>query len=246
MKKLVNAAVVSASLLSPAYLLLIVNTGTAIPVAAGQFASIGLPGVCLRRPFSIHDADGAVLSFLIKIVGGGTRRLAKLKPGDTLSIMYPLGNGFMLSEKPAVLVGGGCGLAPLLLLAKQLQAAGARPLAVLGGRSKDDIVELGALAKYAAVRVATEDGSLGARGLVTAELNDLKSGAAVYACGPEAMLKALHKLAAEKNFHLQLSLEALMACGVGACLGCVTDTLKDGRVCVCSAGPVFNAEDLPW
>jgi dihydroorotate dehydrogenase electron transfer subunit len=243
MKKLVFATVLSAKLLTPNYLLLAVDTGERVSVAAGQFATLAVPEVYLRRPFSIHDADGSVLSFLIKIIGAGTRGLASLKPGAKISVMYPLGKGFQLTDKPAVLVGGGAGIAPLLLLARQLKK---KPLVILGGRTKNDIVQTNKFAEYAEVKVTTEDGSLGAKGLVTAELQNVSAGTPVYACGPEPMLKALHKLAAGKKFNLQLSLESIMACGVGACLGCVTQTKEAGHICVCTEGPVFQAEDLPW
>ena len=246
MKKFLSAEIVEKRLLSPAYLLLTLDTGEPVQAAAGQFAALQAPNVFLRRPFSIHDAEGTRLTFLLKIVGPGTQKLSELRPGERLSIIYPLGNGFTLqSNKPAVLVGGGAGVAPLLLLARQLQAIGVRPTVILGGRAKDDIVQLGVLAGYADVKITTEDGSLGTQGFVTAELAALPGKTMVYACGPEPMLRALHKLAAEKKFELQVALEAVMACGVGACLGCVTDT-RSGRICVCTAGPVFRAEDLPW
>jgi dihydroorotate dehydrogenase electron transfer subunit len=247
MKKLVSAAVVSAELLNPAYLLLTVDTGENHAVSAGQFALLTAPDVFLRRPFSVHDAAGSRLSFLIKIIGAGTRGLAALRTGDEISLIYPLGRGFTLSAKKAVLVGGGCGLAPLLLLAKQIkEQTKIKPTVVLGGRTRNDIARPEIFAQYAEVRIATEDGSLGTKGLVTEELKDLPPDCAVYACGPEPMLKALHKLAAEKKFELQVSLESVMACGVGACLGCVTAVKKSGNVCVCTEGPVFRAEDLLW
>ena len=204
------------------------------------------PNVFLRRPFSVHDAENSRLSFLIKIIGAGTRGLAELKAGDKVSLLYPLGRGFALSAKKAVLVGGGCGIAPLLLLARQLNQLNNRPIVVLGGQTKNDIARPEIFAQYAEARITTEDGSLGTKGLVTEELKSLPLDCAVYACGPEPMLKALHKLAAEKKFELQVSLESMMACGVGACLGCVTAVKKSGNVCVCTAGPVFRAEDLPW
>ncbi|MDR1113972.1 MAG: dihydroorotate dehydrogenase electron transfer subunit [Candidatus Margulisbacteria bacterium] len=243
MKKLVSAVVVSAELLNPAYLLLAVDVGENAEVSAGQFAMLSAPDVFLRRPFSVHDVDGSVLSFLIKIVGVGTRGLAALKTGAEISLLYPLGQGFRPSNKKAVLVGGGCGSAPLLLLARQLKN---KPTVVLGGRTKDDIVRQEIFARYAEVRITTEDGSLGLQGLVTAELKDLSAEHVVYACGPEPMLKSLHKLAQEKKFELQVSLESVMACGVGACLGCVTNTRQAGHVCVCTTGPVFRVEELPW
>lgn len=243
MKKLVTSKVLSVEFPSPNYLLLTVDVGAPVNVSAGQFATLNIPAVYLRRPFSIHDADGTTLSFLIKIIGTGTQALTKLKPGAEISALYPLGQGFHLSDSPAVLVGGGVGIAPLLLLAKQLKN---RPTVILGGRAKIDIVRLEEFAKYADVKITTEDGSLGQKGFVTAELQNIPAGTQVYACGPEPMLKVLHKLAAEKKLDLQLSLEATMACGVGVCLGCVTETKKAGHVCVCAVGPVFKAEDLPW
>ncbi|GBR77443.1 dihydroorotate dehydrogenase electron transfer subunit [Candidatus Termititenax dinenymphae] len=243
MKTLYQAVVTKTSWITSSYLLLTLNVGVTVSVQAGQFAALQIPGVYLRRPFSIHDADGTTLSFLIKIVGKGTQKLAELKTGDKISVIYPLGNGFILSDKPAVLAGGGCGIAPLLLLAKQLKN---KPTVILGGRTKADIVQLDAFAEYAEVKVTTEDGTLGTKGFVTAELTSLSQDTAVYACGPEPMLRALHKLAKEKKFELQLSLEAMMGCGIGACLGCVTDTKKDGHVCVCTEGPVFKAEELVW
>ena len=243
MKKLVLATVVLVKTLTPNYLLLVLDIGEKINITAGQFAALAVPSVYLRRPFSIHDIDGTKLSFLVKIIGQGTQKLTELKTGDKISVMYPLGQGFQLTAKSAVLVGGGTGVAPLLLLAKQLKN---KPTVILGGRTKDDIVQLEEFAKYAKVKITTEDGSLGTKGLVTAELKNISPDVQIYACGPEPMLKALHKLAAEQKIALQLSLEAVMACGVGACLGCVTQTKKAGNICVCSEGPVFKAEDLPW
>ncbi|GBR76481.1 dihydroorotate dehydrogenase electron transfer subunit [Candidatus Termititenax persephonae] len=243
MKKLVSAEIVSVQLLNQNYLLLTVDTGQAVKVFAGQFATLQIPDVFLRRPFSIHDAQGTRLTFLIKIVGGGTQKLANLSVGQKISVIYPLGKGFAVSKKQAVLVGGGCGSAPLLLLAKQL---GGRPLVILGGRTKDDITQRDAFAQYAQVKITTEDGSLGTKGFVTAELPNLSPDCVVYACGPEPLLRSLHRLAQEKKFELQLSLEAVMACGLGACLGCVVKTRATGHLCVCQDGPVFRAEDLPW
>jgi len=243
MKRLVSAKVVAVKMLNPVYLLLTVDVGEKVSVSAGQFATLQIPEVFLRRPFSIHDTDGTQLTFLIKIVGHGTQKLAELKSGAQISVMYPLGSGFALSKKPAVLLGGGSGIASLLLLSRQLEQ---KPLVILGGRTKDDIVQQAEFAKYAEVKVATEDGSLGTKGLVTAYAEELTPDRAVYVCGPGPMLRALYKLSVEKKFALQLSLESTMACGVGACLGCVTQTKKIGHVCVCAAGPVFRAEDLPW
>jgi dihydroorotate dehydrogenase electron transfer subunit len=147
-----------------------------------------------------------------------------------------------------LLLGGGCGIAPLLLLAKQLKKAGAEPHIVLGGRSKQDIVRQKEFAKYGKVLVTTEDGSLGSRGYVTEVFKKLTMSEykMLYTCGPEAMLKGIYRYAHEQRLPLQVSLESMMACGFGVCLCCVTPSKTEGHVCVCKDGPVFNAEQLSW
>lgn len=185
----------------------------------------------LRRPFSIFRVERAAgtVSFLFRVVGDGTRWLARRRPGDVLSVLGPLGNGFPAarSGEEALLVGGGVGVPPLFFLARELVARRVRVRALLGARTAADLVaeeEFRALGVPLAV--ATEDGSRGHRGLVTDLLEEALAGAAgsegavVYACGPAGMLRAVQALAGRANAAAYLCLEERMACGVGACLGC--------------------------
>lgn len=211
----------------------------------------------LPRPLSIlgDDPAGGTLRFLLKVAGEGTRRLFDLEPGQKVTGLGPLGNPFpregATASRPVALVGGGVGVPPLVYLAEALAREGRALLFLQGARTKEDLVcmdELRALG--VAPAVTTEDGSAGQRGLVTAPLAAaLDRGAvAVYACGPEGMLKAVAGLCAGK-VPSHLSLEARMGCGYGVCLGCVVPVLRDGaRVYerVCQEGPVFDGEVVLW
>ena len=215
-------------------------------VAPGQFVEVLVPDVrevMLRRPISVHDVDAAqgTLTLLVQIVGNGTRRLATLQVGDKLNMVYPLGHGFSLdvSSGRVLLVGGGAGIAPLLYLAKVLSAKGVKPTILLGGRNESLIPARDAFLPYGQVCIATDDGSLGHRGLVVdhpafAEPYDM-----IYTCGPTPMMKAVARSAAVRGIRCDVSLENMMACGLGACLCCVTDT-DEGHRCVCKDGPVFD------
>ncbi|HRY32763.1 MAG TPA: dihydroorotate dehydrogenase electron transfer subunit [Bacteroidales bacterium] len=217
----------------------------------GQFAELLVPpgpGVFLRRPFSIHAVDykDNTISFLIKLVGEGTRRLAGILPGTVINTVYPLGRGFTMPEKgPVLLVGGGCGIAPLLFLSARLKAGGFRTDCLLGGRTEKDIIETADFERNGAVFITTEDGSLGEKGLVTAHslFDRPLPYTMVYACGPEAMLRAVAMLAMKASVPCEVSLENTMACGVGVCLCCVVPT-TEGNQCVCTEGPVFNINRL--
>ena len=200
----------------------------------GQFVNLELPGKFLRRPISVCDWAEGSLTLLVKEAGAGTRELVRLPAGTELDTLSGLGNGFDLSAAPenAVLVGGGIGIAPLYGLAKRMIAAGRRPMAVLGFRSQADAFyreEFAALGLE--VRAATEDGSLG------------PDCSYVLACGPTAMLKAVHAL--PRLTGGQFSFEARMACGFGACVGCTIET-KQGLRRVCKDGPVFRKEEILW
>lgn len=219
---------------------------TSAVTAPGQFVNIRLPGKFLRRPISICDWRSGSLTLLVKEAGAGTRELVRLPAGTELDTLSGLGNGFDLSAVPenAVLVGGGIGAAPLYGLAKRMLAAGRRPRAVLGFRSKADAFyreEFAALGLE--VRIATEDGSLGTKGFVTDVLKTLPEGRYVLACGPTPMLKAVHALPQLAGG--QFSFEARMACGFGACVGCTIET-KAGLRRVCKDGPVFRKEEILW
>ncbi len=225
-----------------------------IPVILpGQFAQVLVDKSAttfLRRPISIHDVNIAenTISFYVKCVGPATQRLREYKIGEFLNVMFPLGNTFTLeTESPVLLVGGGCGVAPLLYLAKYLHAKNV-PLSVLiGARNKNDFSELEEYKKLGNVYLITEDGSEGEKGIVTkhsvfSQINQFKR---IYCCGPELMMKAIAKIAKQNNVECEVSLENTMACGIGACLCCVTDT-KEGNKCVCTEGPVFNINQLKW
>lgn len=214
----------------------------------GQFVEVEVPdekGVFLRRPISIHDVDPerATLSLLVQTVGKGTRRLSRLEPGATLNLVYPLGHGFTPVAGNVLLVGGGAGMAPLLFLARRLASQGAKPTVLLGGRIADRIPIRDRYEAWAHVGYATEDGSLGEKGLVTQHSLFALSYDHIYTCGPTPMMKAVARSARERGIDCELSLENLMACGLGACLCCVCDT-DAGHRCVCKQGPVFRADEL--
>ena len=185
---------------------------------------------------------GADLQFLLEDVGPGTRRLGELKPGEALMLLGPLGEPFTPPPRgsSAVLVGGGIGTAPILALHDERPAA---PV-VLGFRSAAHAEAVALFGEVAALM--TDDGSAGRQGLVTEPLRehlDADPSATVYACGPPQMLEAVRALCEERGVSAQLALEAGMACGYGACFGCVVET-KDGFKRVCVDGPVFQAADL--
>jgi dihydroorotate dehydrogenase electron transfer subunit len=192
----------------------------------------------LPRAFSVMRARERELDFLLEDVGPGTNRLAELSPGDELLVLGPLGNGFSRPRqgRRPVLVGGGVGIAPLAIWSDALD----QPLTLLGFRDAAH-AEGAALIPHA--RVATDDGSRGHHGYVTALLRHELAGAEVYACGPPPMLEAVRALAAEANIPAQLAMESGMACGYGACFGCVVPT-KTGYVRLCVDGPVIAAGEL--
>ena len=222
-------------------------------ILPGQFVQVrvdGSPSTYLRRPISIHDVDfdQNEVALLVQQVGEGTRHLAAAETGDIINMVLPLGNGFSLPEKDekVLLVGGGIGIAPLYYFAKMLNEKGIRPSLLLGGKSETDLIRLEEYRQLGETFVTTEDGSLGEKGFVTQHsVWQKQSFDKIYVCGPKPMMKAVAKLAAEKDVWCEVSLENLMACGLGACLCCVEDTV-DGHVCVCKEGPVFNTRRLKW
>jgi dihydroorotate dehydrogenase electron transfer subunit len=198
----------------------------------------------LPRAFSVlrAPASGTQLQFLVEDVGPGTNRLCELAVGDQLSLVGPLGNGFRPARqgRRALLVGGGVGIAPLAILQDQLDAPATL---VLGFR---DAHHAAGAQLLGAARIATDDGSAGRRGLVTDLLEDELDAdrhAEVYACGPPAMLEAVRLLCAVREIPAQLALESGMACGFGACFGCVVAT-RHGYLRLCVDGPVLDASRL--
>jgi dihydroorotate dehydrogenase electron transfer subunit len=214
----------------------------------GQFAMLHLDPELSRRdpllprPMAIYRRSGDVLEFRFKVVGRGTAALARAPRGARLAVVGPLGNGFSLPAGPSVLVGGGTGIASLYELASQ---APGPVQVVLGGRSRAEVLGLADFEVLPVeLRVATEDGSAGHRGLVT-ELLELRAEHEVLACGPHGMLARVQQLAQQAGARCRVSLESPMACGFGICLGCVIPT-RAGLRYVCTHGPVFDAGDLEW
>lgn len=219
----------------------------------GQFVQAkveGSPETFLRRPLSIHDVDYGANTFklLIQLAGKGTLQLSTLKNGEFLNLVFPLGNSFTMPVKGEriLLVGGGCGIAPLLFLAKTLKKNGHVPDTLLGFRNKERIIEYEQYLNIGKVFMTTEDGSVGEKGYVTS--HSVLQGSyyrRVYCCGPESMMRAVATWAKEHDAICEVSLENLMACGIGACLCCVVDTVN-GHLCTCTDGPIFNIKDLKW
>ena len=213
--------------------------------APGQFVDIRLPERFLRRPISVCDWDEGSITVLYKLLGGGTEELSALPAGTALDLLTGLGNGYdaaVSGERP-LLAGGGVGIPPLYRLAKELIAAGRRPVVVLGFNRKEDMFyteEFEALG--AEVIVTTADGSAGISGFVTDGVSAAGEYTYVYACGPTAMLKALDPMI---EAGAQYSFEERMGCGFGACMGCTVQT-KNGNKRVCRDGPVFRREEVLW
>lgn len=221
----------------------------------GQFVQVQVNGSAttfLRRPISVNFVDRAdnTLWLLIRRAGEGTAHLMESVPGSMINVMLPLGNGFSLDEavKPGrtLLVGGGVGVAPLLYFGAKMVEMGAKPEFLLGARSEADLLEVELFEKYGKVHISTDDGSAGEHGVVTTN-SVFESGdiARVYCCGPMPMMKAVAGVARKIGAECEVSLENMMACGLGACLCCVEKTVK-GNVCVCTEGPVFNINQLTW
>lgn len=233
------------------FILVLQHADSMKAVAPGQFVEVLVPGsreVMLRRPISIHDADveAGRLKLLIQIVGNGTRRLSEMRVGEKLNVVYPLGNGFSTdipADSKVLMVGGGAGTAPLLHLAKVLAQRGIRPTVLLGGRTKDLIPVNDVFTPYAQLLITTDDGSLGHKGMVVSHPEFERPYDIIYTCGPTPMMKAVARSAAERNIRCEVSLENMMACGIGACLCCVTDT-DLGHKCVCKEGPVFDIANM--
>lgn len=256
MKKYVSdLRVVSVEHINDKYVLVKLTQDERLPeVFPGQFVEVrvdGSPSTFLRRPISVNfvDYDNNQLWLLVAAIGDGTRRIASLKAGDVLNCMFPLGNGFTMpssSDEKVLLVGGGVGVAPLLYFGKRLNDIGCRPVFLLGARSEKDLLMLDEFRKLGRVCVTTENGTAGERGFVTnhSVLSEIRFDR-IATCGPKPMMVAVAKYAKANNIECEVSLENMMACGLGACLCCVEKT-TEGNLCVCKEGPVMNINKLLW
>ncbi len=218
--------------------------GDTSDIRCGQFVNIQLDGLYLRRPISVCDCEGDILTIIYKVVGKGTEQMAQMTAGEELDVLTGLGNGYDLSlagDKP-VLIGGGVGVPPMYMLAKELVAQGKEIKVILGFNTKSEIFcEEDFKALGAEVTVATADGSYGVKGFVTDALKDMEY-SYFYTCGPEPMLKALYKATATSG---QFSFEERMGCGFGACMGCSCKTIT-GYKRICKEGPVLKKEEILW
>lgn len=218
-------------------------------IKAGQFVEILVENsvsTFLRRPISVHYVDEArkELWLLIAVVGDGTRTLATLKAGDTLDIVFPLGNGFTIEKCRTLLVGGGVGVAPLLYAGKKIRELGGEPVFLLGARTAADLIGMDMFRNIGQTLTTTEDGSDGEKGFVTDHsMWQTETFDRIAVCGPKPMMAAVAKMARQLGTPCEVSLENMMACGLGACLCCVEKT-TEGNVCVCKDGPVFDIEKL--
>ena len=241
--------------LNPRHFILELNIPGDFPeMLPGQFVQVlveNSPQTFLRRPFSVHSIDPSTKTFrlLIQLKGPGTKHLAEISEGKSINVIFPLGNSFALSVHPDVLlVGGGCGVAPLLFLAQYLHRHNIRPTILTGWRTEKDIFEHEEYSACGNLLITTEDGSCGEKGLVTDHSIFQKEKIGfkkIYCCGPDQMMRSIANLAKIHRIDCEVSLENTMACGFGVCLCCVTHTIH-GNQRVCMEGPVFDAKELGW
>ncbi len=212
--------------------------------APGQFVNIKLDGFYLRRPISVCDVEGDVLTLIYKVVGKGTEKMAGMTAGEKLLVLTGLGNGYdlALSGDAPLLVGGGAGVPPMYLLCRKLVAMGKKVTVILGFGGRDEVFYEEKFAELGArVLVTTVDGSYGIKGFVTDALSDVEY-THFYTCGPEPMLKALYSATSTGG---SFSFEERMGCGFGACMGCSCKTVT-GYKRICKEGPVLQKEEILW
>jgi len=256
MKVVADHKVISTQYLTEDSLVIQLESPNEIPkIKPGNFAEIHInnnPDVFLRRPFSILDVDyqNRLISFFVKIIGKGTKQIGQYKTGEKINLIYPLGNSYSVSQKDSkiLMVGGGSGIAPFILLGKDLHEKGIESTMLIGGRTKSDIFLTDEFSKYSKLLVTTEDGTSGEKGLVTQHSifkGDKLQFDKIYTCGPDPMMHAIARIAQDHHIPCEVSLENTMACGFGICLCCVTNT-QEGNKRVCIEGPVFNSNYLKW
>lgn len=218
--------------------------------APGQFVEVLVPqsvDTFLRRPISIYYSDAQSLGMLVRVAGKGTRQLSQCRVGEVVNVLFPLGNRFTPpAGKAPLLVGGGVGIAPLLKLGEEMASQGIRPTFLLGGKGQLSFPDLSRYEGCGRLLLTTEDGSMGEKGFVTQHsILTQEHFSEVYVCGSTPMMKAMAAWAKEQELPCEVSLENMMACGMGVCLCCVEPTTT-GHRCVCTDGPVFNTHSLLW
>jgi len=254
-KRVQDFKVVGNKALNKEYFTLTLQSDSKLPtILPGQFAEIRMDhsqDVFLRRPISFYKVypDTNRFELLIQKAGKGSRLLSKVHTGETLNLIYPLGNSFTVPEKGrCLLIGGGVGIAPLLLLGEHIRKRKLDLNYLLGFRNRSLMIDFTEYEKYGGVYLTTDDGSFGEKGTVL-DHSLLKNGISeygrIYTCGPEVMMKAVARFAESKGIECEASLENTMACGFGACLCCIQPT-SHGNLRVCMEGPVFNTKELIW
>lgn len=227
-------------------------TGDTCGIRPGQFVNIKLDGLYLRRPISVCDCVGCVLTLIYKVVGKGTELMSKMTQCDELDVLTGLGNGYDLTKsgETPLLIGGGVGVPPLYMLCRKLVEEGRHPTVVLGFNKAEEVFYPNEFAALGAeVKVATVDGSVGVKGFVTDAIAALadegKKFSYFYTCGPEPMLKAVYNSPVLDGVEGEFSFEERMGCGFGACMGCSCKTVT-GYKRICKDGPVLEKKEILW
>ncbi len=227
----------------------------------GQFVHVLISsgtGMLLRRPFTVYTVENDEITMLYQIIGHGTQHLSEMPKGATIQVLGPLGNTFHIEDTvdPAIIVGGGAGIASLMLLVTALKERSIPTIALVGSQNRRRLLSVDDLRAISVpVHIATDDGSVGHHGFVTDILTNMLSKhdlhhPIIYACGPHGMLAAVSKISTEHEVPTQVAMENRMGCAMGVCLGCVcpvriSENLIDYQR-VCTEGPVFNAEEIAW
>ena len=245
-----NAKVISQEMIADGIYSMWIETKAANYAKPGQFIDIYTKdsSKLLPRPISICEIEDNKLRIVYRVAGAGTKEFSEYKAGDSINILGPLGNGFKVSDKKAILIGGGIGIPPMLGLAKARNKE--NTYIVCGYRRELFLTK--ELTDNGTLIIATDDGSTGTKGTVVDAIlaNDISDAEEIYACGPMPMLKAVKAYAEEHNMKAWISLEEKMACGVGACLGCICkskeidDHSKVKNKRICTDGPVFDAWEV--
>lgn len=254
MKYRENAKIIRAgNILGDIYEMWLEAADIAREAKSGQFISLYCKdgSRILPRPISVCETEGNTLRIVYRVVGNGTREFSTMKPGEHIDIIGPLGNGFDISRKSALLIAGGIGIPPMVQLAKELSNFGNFCIDIVLGYRDAGLFLTKELERYGRVYIATEDGSVGTRGNVMDSIREHDIHAdMIYSCGPLPMLKAVKAYAEENGITSQISMEERMACGIGACLACVCRSTQEDHhsrvhnMRVCKDGPVFYSKEV--